>query len=147
LIPLDLSQYHQFLNIKREKTKQVFFDPVRRDYFIVQPEELVRQSWIHYLNQEHKIQFKSLAVEKQITVGTLKKRFDLVYYLKGQALVLFEFKSFNVNINSDTCFQIASYNTDLKVPYLVISNGINHFAYKIEFENSRVSVLNDLSFL
>ena len=147
MISIDLSQYHQYLKIKKEGAKQLLFDPVRRDYFIVQPEELVRQSWIHYLNQEYGIQFKSLSVEKQITVGTLKKRFDLVYYQKGEAQVLFEFKSFNVNISSDTCFQIASYNTDLKVPFLVISNGIEHFAYKIEFKESRVSVLNDLSFL
>jgi len=147
LIELDLSQFHSFLKIEQRDKKQVLFDPVRKSYYIVQPEEIVRQSWIYFLKENKNIPFSNLSVERQIMVGTTKKRFDLVLYDRGEAKVLFEFKSFNKSINEDTCLQVASYNIELKVPYVVISNGILHFAHKIDFSTEEVLPLNNLDFL
>jgi len=147
LISLDLSEYHAFLKIKEEDDKHLLFDPVRKSYFLVQPEELVRQSWIHFLRQENNVSFSNLSVEKQIIVGQQKKRFDLVLYQKAEPHVLFEFKSFNIQINEDTCMQVANYNIELKVPFIVISNGIEHFAYRVNFEEKVVEPLHNLSFL
>lgn len=147
MIELDLSEFHASLKIKTEDKKHLLFDPVRKSYFVVQPEELVRQSWIHYLNQSQNIPFSNLSVEKQIQVGELKKRFDLVLYNKATPFVLFEFKSFNVKITEDSCMQVATYNLDLKVPYIVISNGIEHFAYHIDFESKVAKPLDTLGFL
>jgi len=147
LISLDLSEFHSFLKIELRDKKQWLFDPVRKSYFIVQPEEIVRQSWIYFLQQKKSVSFSNLSVEKQILVGSVKRRFDLVLYDRGEPQVLFEFKSFNKTINEDTCMQVASYNYKLKVPYVVISNGIYHFAYKVDFVNNQVVPLQNLDFL
>lgn len=147
MLNINLEKYHSHLRLSTENSQRTVYDPVRKKYYLAQPEELVRQSWIQYLNLEKKIQFSSLGVEKQFTVLGRGRRFDLVLYRKGQPYTLFEFKSFNKKINDDTCFQAAQYNLELKVPYVVVSNGINHFAFEIEFDTSQIKTMGDLSFL
>jgi len=147
MIAIDLSEFHQHLKLKTEDGRQLLFDPVRKNYFVVQPEELVRQSWVHLINKKFEVPFSNLSVERQIKVSGLNKRFDLVLYQKGQAHVLFEFKSFNYKINQNTCMQVANYNFELMVPYIVISNGIEHFAYLVNFHEKSIKALDNLSFL
>lgn len=133
--------------MRLKDNKKYLFDPVRKKELIVQPEELVRQSWIYYLHHEHCISMASLSVEKQIKVGQFSRRYDLIAYKKGIPKVLFEFKSYNVNITDEACRQIASYNLTLSVPYLVISNGIVHFAYHLDHEMNDIKSLSNLTFL
>ncbi|MBT8233605.1 MAG: type I restriction enzyme HsdR N-terminal domain-containing protein [Saprospiraceae bacterium] len=147
MIKLDLSKYHSELKFSESGGKRYVFDPIRKSNFIVQQEELVRQSWIQYLLISCKIREASLSVEKQVVVNKLKKRIDLVYYSKGNPLVLFEFKSFNISINQNAAQQVANYNLQLKVPYIVISNGLDHFAFFVDFEKQTTTPLNDFSFL
>ena len=121
---LDLSDYHPFLKIVKKGKDRYIFDPIRKDYYVLGPEELVRQSWIQFLINNLNISSAALSVEKQIRIFDGVKRFDLVYFNKGKAEILFEFKSFNVNITDATCHQVSAYNFELKVPYIVISNEI-----------------------
>lgn len=144
---IDLQAYHGHIKIRKKDNKNYLFDPVRKKELIVQPEELVRQSWIYYLHHEHSISMASLSVEKKIKVGEFSRRYDLIAYYKGTPKVLFEFKSFNVNITDRACRQIASYNLTLSVQYLVISNGLAHFAYYLDHETSEIKSLSKLSFL
>lgn len=139
---IELSKYHPNLKIERRAKERYIFDPVRKDYFIVQPEELVRQSWIQYIIHEQNISPSSLSVEKQIKVNTSFKRFDMLLYQKAMPLILFEFKSFKSKIDQSVCDQIASYNYALKVPFLVVSNGLEHHIFKVDFEHSRIEELN-----
>ena len=147
MIEIDLQAYHSHIEIRKKGNKKYLFDPVRKKELIVQPEELVRQSWIYYLHHEHSISMASLSVEKKIKVGQFSRRYDLIAYQKGTPKVLFEFKSFNVSITDKACRQIASYNLTLSVQYLVISNGITHFAYHLDHETNEIRSLSNLTFI
>ncbi len=65
--------------------KPILFDPVRKKWMAETPEETVRQCLIQYLNLKHHIPLSRMAVEKQVAVYQLKKRFDLVVYNKMAA--------------------------------------------------------------
>ena len=147
MLKLNLEKYHSALQFRDEEGVRKIFDPVRRKHYLVQPEELVRQSWIQYLMMEKGITSSSLGVEKSFKVNNVQRRYDLVLYRKAEAYVLFEFKSFKKKINNDTAFQAAQYNLQLRVPYIIISNGIVHYAFALDFENKSFTALDDLSFL
>jgi hypothetical protein len=147
MIDIDLQKYHSSISFRVKNGRRYLLDPVRKKELIVQPEELVRQSWIYYLHLEHNISFASLSIERAVKVGEMSKRFDLILNYKAVPEVLFEFKSFNINITEKTCHQVASYNLGLSVPYIIISNGIVHYAYKIDHEQKNIESVHDLSFL
>lgn len=144
MLDLDLSTFHQYLELSAQGKIKYVYDPVRKRQMIVQPEELVRQVWIRYLNLEYKVAFASLAVEKQLKEGLLKLRYDLVYFKKGIPHMLFEFKSFSTKLDYNSCLQIANYNKQLKVPYLVLSNGIRHHAFEIDHKVGSIVELDKL---
>lgn len=143
-LQIDLLAFQDKLNIDHKESGRYIFDPVRKTYIKVQPEELVRQCWIQYLMHEHDVTLASISVEKQIQSSNFGRRIDMVVYSRGKPKVLFEFKSFNAKINDKTCRQVAVYNMDLKVPFIVISNGIQHFAYSVNFEQREVMPMNQL---
>lgn len=147
MLDLDLSVYHQHLELTEIEAKKYVFDPVRKKKYQALPEELVRQTWIKYLNLEYNISTSSLGVEKQFEVLHKVRRYDLVYYTKGVPFVLFEFKSFKQRINQKTCFQIASYNLQLAVPYLVLSNGLQSYAFEVNHLTEEIKEIHSLSFL
>ncbi len=147
MINIDLEQYQGSLNISEKEGKRMVFDPIRKKHLALLPEELVRQSWIQFLVNKYKISPSSIGIEKQFMVGNRPRRFDLVLFQKAIPHVLFEFKSYKASINNDTCFQAAQYNLELKVPFMVVSNGVVHHAFEIDYENQSFQELMDLSFL
>lgn len=138
MIEIDLLLYHEFLNISAQDGKRWVLDPVRKKKVVLQPEEMVRQAWIHYLNQIHEISFAAMSVEKSIKVNGLERRYDLVVYKAGVPRMLLEFKSFNESLSKATCEQIAQYNLSLRIPFLVLSNGEQHYIYVVDFENQAI---------
>ena len=140
---LDLTQYHSYIKISQSAGKKHLYGIIRKKLLVLQPEELVRQSWIHYLEKEHSFSLASLAVEKGVKVGKTMRRYDLVYYQKGTPIMLFEFKSYKEKLTEDTCQQIAQYNLTLKVPYVVISNGIQSYVFHVDIENHIVNELTE----
>lgn len=147
MIEIDLTKYHHLLKFKKESEKRFIFDPVRKNYFVLQPEEMVRQVWIQYLLEVHNVALSAMSVEKQFEILNLKKRIDLMVYNKGIPYVLFEFKSFNTVINEDVAFQVSTYNLKFKVPYLIISNGVVSYAYLLSAEKESYVKLNSIDFL
>jgi len=147
MIDLDLAHYHQFLKMVTIGKKRFVFDPIRKSDFVIQPEELVRQSWIQFLLRDCSVPESTISVERQIKLNKLKKRFDMVIYKKAIPHILFEFKSFNQIIDEQVTQQIANYNMTLKVPYLVISNGLQHHAFSVNHELKTTNALNNLDFL
>lgn len=86
-----------------------------------------------------------MSVEKQVTVNKLKKRYDLlVFNNELDMLLLVECKAPNVEISQETFNQIASYNFALKVPFLLVTNGIKHFFCKIDRELNKVIFLKEI---
>jgi len=119
-----------------EGTIQVF-DVIRKKYFVLTPEEWVRQHFIHYLNTEKNYPMGLMEVEKMVKYNALKTRADIVLYTtEGKAKMIVECKAPNVKITQDTFNQIAKYNFKLKVPFLVVTNGMQHFCCKMDYEKN-----------
>ena len=102
----------------------------------------MRQTWIQYLYHEHQLSFASLAVEKQLTIAGVVRRYDLVYYQKGLPYILFEFKSYKLGLTQDNAQQISHYNLELKVPYLILSNGMQTMVYAVSQSTREIEKLN-----
>lgn len=127
-----------------EGTIQVF-DVIRKKYFVLTPEEWVRQHFIHYLNTEKNYPMGLMGVEKMVKYNALKTRADIVLYTReGKAKMIVECKAPNIKITQDTFNQIAKYNFKLKVEYLVVTNGIQHFCCRMDYENNSISFLDDI---
>lgn len=133
------------IKIKEEGDKKLIFDFIRKKYLVLTPEEWVRQNFVHYLIQEKKYPSSLIAIEKGLKLNELQKRADAVVYdTNGNAVVLIEFKAPKVKITESTFEQISRYNMVFKVPYLVVSNGLNHYCCKIDFEENSFEFIKEV---
>jgi type I site-specific restriction endonuclease len=140
---LNFSTMH--LKMKESNGKVVIYDPCRRKYVQLTPEEWVRQHCIAFLHQTKGIPISMLSVEKAIILNTLSLRYDIVAYSKKAApLLLVECKAPEVKITPSVFDQITVYNLQLKVPFLFVSNGFEHFFCKVDFESSKWRFVKDL---
>lgn len=110
--------------IKGEKDKEVIFDESRKIWVRLTPEEWVRQNFLQYLILEMKYPKSLIAVEKEIYLGELKKRFDLMVYSPDhQPWMIVECKAGFVPLNGIVLEQVLRYNISVPVPFLIITNG------------------------
>jgi hypothetical protein len=132
--------------IKVENEKEFIFDEVRKRWIVLTPEEWVRQNFLQYLTQKKKYPASLIAVEKEIKLGELKKRFDVVVYDRdSKPWMIVECKEMNVALDKSVLDQVLRYNISLNVPYLVITNGSYCMAIQVK-ENvmNAIDVLPDL---
>lgn len=129
--------------IKKELEKELIFDEIRKQWIVLTPEEWVRQNFLHYLIQVKNYPASLIAVEKEIFLGDVKKRFDVVVYDKNtKPWMLIECKEMNVPLNNAVLSQVLRYNINLRVPYLVITNG--SFCYAFTNTNNKLQELKEL---
>jgi len=132
-------------NIKNSENKQFIFDIIRKKYVILHPEEWVRQHLIHYLITEKGYPKSLIAVEKQLTINRLKKRFDiLVFNTKGHPEMIVECKSPTVAITQKTFDQISRYNLELNATHIMVSNGLQHYYCKLDNNSRQYVFLNEI---
>jgi predicted type IV restriction endonuclease len=130
-------------NIRGEENKKEIFDPVRKKYVKLTPEEWVRQHFVKYLIQNGKYPAGLIGIEVMFKYSKLSRRVDiLVHKRTGEPVMIIECKSPDVTINDIVFDQIVCYNMSFKVPYLIVTNGIDHFACKIDVVNSTYEFLN-----
>lgn len=130
---------------RKVDSDSLLFDPVRKKWIKENPEELVRQCLIIWLNQIKSIPYSRMAIEKQIQVLGLTKRFDLVIYGKSALpYILVECKSPQINIHQKMFDQAAVYNMKLKAPYLCICNGIDFRICEIDFDRKSYQFIHEL---
>jgi type I site-specific restriction endonuclease len=133
------------LKMKSEGEKTYIFDVVRKKYLLLTPEEWVRQNFIHYLNKEKKYPLGLMGVEQMVKYNSLKTRADIVMYnTEGKANIIVECKAPDVKITQDTFNQIAKYNSQLKVKYLLVTNGMNHYCCKMDYDSNRITFLEEI---
>ena len=114
--------------VTRKGGKTVIFDVIRRRYVALTPEEWVRQHFVHFLLNHKGYPQALMANEVQLQLNGTKKRCDTVLLEITQAV--FD--------------QITRYNMVLKVDYLVVSNGIQHYCCRINYENNSYAFLPDI---
>ena len=132
---------------KFEKRNNVIFilDQFRKNYFILTPEEWVRQNLLSYLVLVKKFPISLIGVEKQFKINKLNKRFDAVAYLKNAIpILLIECKAPSIKLNQQVFDQICRYNIALNVSFFLISNGINHICCKVKSNDHAIEYLSEI---
>ncbi len=108
---------------EKDKSKDQIFDPFRKRWILLTPEEWVRQNILQYLVQVCQYPSAIIAVEKSIQLGELQKRFDILIYNNDKPWMIIECKEANVAINDKTIAQLYQYQQVLEAEYLFASNG------------------------
>ena len=123
--------------ISSKDGKPTIFDLLRRCYVALTPEEWVRQHFVHFLIEHCNYPATLMGNEVGLTLNGTKKRCDTVVYDRNlKPRIIIEYKAPTVKINKEDFSQIARYNLVLKVDYLIISNGIQHYCCRMDYEKN-----------
>ena len=128
-----------------EDNRTKVFDPIRKIYCALTPEEEVRQKMLYYLVEKKKYPAGLIAVEYSIKVNNLPKRCDIVVFNKdAKPIMIVECKAEHVPITQKVLDQAVRYYSGLNVNYLLLTNGKTIFCYHIDMENKKLEALNEL---
>lgn len=116
--------------------KPQIWDVLRQQFVALTPEEWVRQHFVHYLTDCLGYPAALMTNEVSIGLNGMSRRCDTVLY--SQTLsprMILEYKRPTVNITQKVFDQICRYNLVMRVDYLIVSNGINHYCCFMNYEN------------
>jgi hypothetical protein len=143
MIPLNLPPFDIKLQGSREHPR--IFDILRRRYVALTPEERVRQSFIHYLIEHLGYPATLLANEISLQVGQKQLRADSVLYdTQLHPRMIIEYKAPHINITQKVFEQISVYNLLLHADYLIVSNGLQHFCCKMDYNGKKYLFLDHI---
>lgn len=127
------------VKVKNNHGQTKIFDPIRKKWFVLTPEEWVRQHVLNYLIEVKKYPASLISVEKEISLNGLKKRYDIVIYKKDlNPFLIVECKAPFVNLDITTIEQAQRYNLIVKGNYLMITNGISDLILDTENKNTNL---------
>lgn len=130
---------------KNSQNKLRIFDPIRKKFLVLQPEEWVRQHVIQYLFREKNCPPSLVNAEKELKVNGLKRRYDVVvYHPDGSIFLIVECKAPEVAITQETFDQIARYNLTLKANFLMVTNGLQHYFCKMDYDLEKYHFIKDI---
>ena len=110
--------------VKSQGDKEFIFDSLRKKWLLLTPEEWVRQNFVQYLVHSRQYPASLIALEKEIKLGEMKKRFDIMVYDKDhKPWMIVECKEMNVPLTENVLHQALRYNISVPVSFLVITNG------------------------
>ncbi len=133
------------VNIRGTREKPQVFDFLRNRFVALTPEEWVRQHFTHWL-VEHKGYPKGLlGNEIELKVGDKRLRCDSILYDKSaQPQMILEYKAPTIQIQQKVFNQISAYNLLLHVDYLLVSNGLEHYCCRMDYEHHRYTFLQEI---
>lgn len=130
---LNLPSYS--FKITTKEQKKYIFDEIRKKFIALTPEEWVRQNFIKYLIQEKGYRSNLLYIEMAFEMERLRYRADIVSYNRNFVpSLIVECKAPDVKITQKQFDQIALYNLRLKVPFLVVTNGMEHYCCRVDYQ-------------
>lgn len=131
---LNLPQIQLRLAVAADDSVKVF-DPLRDKFVTLTPEEYVRQHFVAYLTNQLHYPRSLLANEIRLDVNGCVRRPDTVAFSpEGEALLIVEYKAPGVKITQAVFDQIVRYNIKLRARYLAVTNGLNHYCCRIDYE-------------
>ncbi len=135
---LNMPDYSDRIRLRKQDEQLQIFDSIRGKWLVLTPEEWVRQNTIIYISDTLEAPMSRIANEVTINYNGLTKRCDsIIYDDYGNPLIIIEYKRTDVAITQRVFDQIAIYNLQLRVPYLIVSNGLQHLLCKVDFENRK----------
>ena len=130
---------------KNSENKIAAFDEIRKKFVILTPEEWVRFHTVQFLMNEKHFPKSLINVEKQLNLGKLIKRYDVVVYNPNGAIhLIVECKAPSIKITQSTFDQIARYNMSLNAEYLMVTNGLDHFYCRLDYELEKYQFLKEI---
>lgn len=133
------------LKVIKQGDRYDIFDVLRKRYIRLTPEEWVRQHFVHFLIEHKGFPAARMANEITVTLNQTTKRCDTVCYDENAApLVIIEYKAPHIPLNQQTLDQISRYNMVLRVPYLILSNGLQHVCIRVDYEKGEYRFLDDI---
>jgi hypothetical protein len=140
---LNLPEYS--FRIKTTERKEYIFDSLRKKFVRLTPEEWVRQNFVRFLISEKNFSQSLITVEALVKVNSNPQRADLVVFDRsGFPALVAEFKAPGVRISQQTFDQIVRYNMQLKVRFLIVSNGMEHFCCSIDYTKNSYAFLAEI---
>ena len=140
---LNLPEYS--FRIKTVDGKTHIFDSFRKKFVRLTPEEWVRQNFVQFMVTAKNYPGSLIAIEAGVKVNDNPQRADLVVFDRsGNPLIVAEFKAPEVKITQQTFDQIMRYNMQLKVPYLIVSNGMEHYCCHIQYSSNTYVFLSEI---
>lgn len=131
--------------IKTEGERKYILDILRRKYVALTPEEWVRQHFIHYLINYKHYPPSLLANEVALLVGEKKVRADTVFYDNHlHPRIIIEYKAPHIALSQKVFDQISVYNLILHVDYLIVSNGLETYICKMNYQEHSYTFLKDI---
>ena len=131
--------------LKNSENKTCIFDPIRKKFVVLTPEEWVRQHAVRFLEQELGYPLSLINVEKTIRINSMPRRFDIVVFSRTGAIdILVECKAPEVEITQAVFDQAARYNLTAGARYLMIPNGLEHYFCAVDYKNGRYDFLQAL---
>jgi len=127
--------------LKQQAGSTYIFDFIRKKWLILTPEEWVRQHVLNYLVHEKKYAASTIAVEKELSLNDVKKRFDIVVYSKNlNPFLIIECKAPYIELDNLVVEQALRYNIVIKAPFLMITNGLSDLIFNNQQERIELPV-------
>lgn len=121
------------------------YDRLRGKAVALTPEEYVRQHFVNYLINAKGYRQSLMANEVSLRLNGTARRCDtLVYTRELRPLVVVEYKAPDVVISQKTFDQIARYNSVIRAPWLIVSNGISHYCCRYMTETGEYRFMRDI---
>jgi hypothetical protein len=121
---LEVTYPEPSFRMKKENEREMLFDPLRKKWLYITPEEWVRQNFVQFLIKVKQYPGAYIALEKEIYLNELKKRFDvLIYDAEHKPWMIIECKSTDVVLSPAILQQALRYNISVPAPYIIITNG------------------------
>ena len=132
-------QYPSYpFKIKALHGKDQIFDPFRKTWVLLTPEEWVRQHWINFLIEHQGYPKGLISLEKGLKYNQLQKRTDLVVFDRvGHPYLLIECKAPDIELNQKVLQQALAYRATLLTPYIILSNGVRHISLEFEKKHKK----------
>jgi hypothetical protein len=131
--------------ISKINGKQFIYDIIRRKNVALTPDEWVRQHFVNYLITEKNYPKERIANEVTVSLNGMSKRCDTVVYNQFlEPIVIVEYKAPSVPITQDVIEQITRYNICLRVSILIVTNGLEQYCFRIDYETLTYSYLKEM---
>lgn len=141
--PLNLPEAD--LRLRNTGTKSEVWDMLRRKWLVLTPEEWVRQHFIRFLTGTRGIDPFRIVQEQQLWIDGFSLRADIVVYSRqAEPQLIVECKAAGVAITQEVFNQVAHYNIQLGVPYLVVTNGLQHYCCEIDHTARRYRFIHEI---
>lgn len=133
------------LKIQRMGNRLMVFDILRRKFVVLTPEEWVRQHFIHFLIQQKGYNSACIANEVSLNLNNTRKRCDTVVFdAQACPIMIVEYKAPQIPITQTVFDQISRYNIKMKVRWLIVSNGMQHYCCRINYEGETYEFSPDI---